>query len=478
MTLSLRSVSLTVKIGALLVLAVAASLTLAGALIYNGMKVDVYQRVEDELVQTASAHALLFEGMKLPRLKPGEIPGRVELRRVNSVLKKILSDNPLNGQDRLDRVHLLEVDPRQRSMVVVGSLDADIPPGSVLPAPSQALQAVSRDQAQMRLLRFSFKDWMQAFAPVKAKEPPYYLLSVQFTPSIAQRRIAEKMHSILIASLLGLILTLLGALFIAHQITKPLRAFVGVMRLMQSTGNFRIKIDLHPEDREMSVVEEAFGRLTHSWLESQTKLEATTMATLKALVAALDLRDNDTAGHSLRVQRYALLIAEAMKLPTAEKMQVERGALLHDIGKIGVPDAVLHKESKLTPLEWIEMKKHPDLGRRMVENIEFLNPAKEVVYCHHERWDGKGYPQGLAGEEIPRAARVFAVADAFDTITSDRSYRQGNTFDEARREIRSCGGKQFDPAVVEAFLTLPDSAFNRVRREINKEMMGQVLGAS
>ncbi len=183
--------------------------------------------------------------------------------------------------------------------------------------------------------------------------------------------------------------------------------------------------------------------------------ERTYDATLAALSSALDVRDTETEGHARRVVRYMELIAEVLAVPTEQHATLRRGALLHDIGKIGVPDHILRKPGALTDSEWTTMRTHPDLGAKIIANIPFLEEVAVIIRAHHERWDGHGYPEGLVGEGIPLGARIFAVADSFDAMTSDRPYRRGRQLDEALAEIERCSGTQFDPAVVRAFLVVP-----------------------
>jgi HD-GYP domain-containing protein (c-di-GMP phosphodiesterase class II) len=178
--------------------------------------------------------------------------------------------------------------------------------------------------------------------------------------------------------------------------------------------------------------------------------------TLDALVAALDTRDRETEGHSRRVVRYAMLIANQMAFPESDRGDLQRGALLHDIGKIGIPDAILRKPATLDDDEWVIMRQHPEYGRHMLEGIPFLARPIDVIFAHQERYDGTGYPRGLAGDEIPIGARIFAVADTFDAITSDRPYRKAQTIDVARQVISDNSGSQFDPEVVRGFLSIPD----------------------
>lgn len=188
------------------------------------------------------------------------------------------------------------------------------------------------------------------------------------------------------------------------------------------------------------------------------KLTETYDGTLEALVLALDARDHETKGHSFRVAQYVMTMAKhaGMEQGSREWVDTQRGALLHDVGKIGVPDHILHKPGPLTPEEWTNMKRHPHIGHEMLKDIAFLSGAANVVYSHHERFDGKGYPRGLAGDEIPLGARIFTIADAFDAMTSDRPYRRGLTPEMAREEVVRHSGTQFDPDVVQIFLLVYD----------------------
>jgi putative nucleotidyltransferase with HDIG domain len=183
--------------------------------------------------------------------------------------------------------------------------------------------------------------------------------------------------------------------------------------------------------------------------------ERTYDATLTALTSALDFRDNETGGHSDRVVGYMELVLEQMNIRGAELATLRRGALLHDVGKIGVPDNILRKPTALSESEWGVMKRHPEFGARIIAGIPFLEDVARIVRHHHERWDGMGYPDGLKGDRIPLGARIFAVGDSFDAMTSDRPYRRGLLIAAAREEIRRCGGSQFDPAIVTAFLSIP-----------------------
>ncbi|MFL7870736.1 MAG: HD domain-containing phosphohydrolase [Anaerolineales bacterium] len=189
---------------------------------------------------------------------------------------------------------------------------------------------------------------------------------------------------------------------------------------------------------------------------ANTELERAYEATLRGWVRALDLRDKETEGHTQRVTSLTQELARKMGVDEGQIVHIKRGALLHDIGKMGIPDGILLKPGSLTPEERKHMKRHPSLAYEMLNPIEFLEPATEIPYCHHEKWDGSGYPRRLRGEEIPFAARIFSIVDVWDALTSQRPYRGPMDPDEVREIIREESGKHFDPQVVEAFLGMKD----------------------
>jgi len=186
--------------------------------------------------------------------------------------------------------------------------------------------------------------------------------------------------------------------------------------------------------------------------KANTELLQAYDATIKGWSQAMDLRDRETEGHTERVTELCLQLAQAFKLSDEKLVYVRRGALLHDIGKLGVPDQILFKTGPLTEEEWIKMKKHPLFAYEMLASIDYLRPALAIPYCHHEKWDGTGYPRGLKGEQIPPEARIFALVDVWDALTSDRPYRPAWSQDAALEYIIQQRGKHFDPQVVDVFL--------------------------
>jgi putative nucleotidyltransferase with HDIG domain len=200
--------------------------------------------------------------------------------------------------------------------------------------------------------------------------------------------------------------------------------------------------------------------------ERRHELRRSYMATVRALCNAVEARDAYTGKHAERVAAYGMEIARVLDAPFSEDPEVEFGFLLHDVGKVAVPDSILWKPEPLTPEERSLMERHPLVGWEILREIDFLGEAKLVVRHHHERWDGAGYPDGLAGELIPLSARVFAVADVLDALTTVRPYRAPSTTIEARAMIEDSSGTQFDPEVVDAFLEIPASRLEEIRVEV------------
>ena len=242
-------------------------------------------------------------------------------------------------------------------------------------------------------------------------------------------------------------------------------------RLIRENRAYQAGLEQLVEERT-AALRETTDEVERLYVELQESYESTLMA----MVTALDFRDNETQGHSLRVVEYCIRIAKAMGIVEPELGWIRRGALLHDVGKIGVPDAILRKPGKLDHDEWIEMRKHPEHGYEMLRHIRFLAPALDIVLCHQERYDGSGYPKGLKGEAIPLGARIFAVVDCFDAMTSDRPYRAALPIEKARDEVRKFAGTQFDPDVAAAFLAVPVEVWRQIREDVHREVAAMAAG--
>jgi putative nucleotidyltransferase with HDIG domain len=232
------------------------------------------------------------------------------------------------------------------------------------------------------------------------------------------------------------------------------------------------------ENRRLKVENRNYQTNLESLVKARTEqvqatlreLERSYDMTLEALGDALDMKDSETEGHSRRVTAYTIVIARAMGLPPEQIPTIARGAFLHDIGKLAIPDAILCKPSKLTTEEMAIMKEHCFKGYQIVKKIPFLVEACEIVYSHQERYDGTGYPRGLKGEEIPLGARIFSVADTLDAMTVDRVYRPRQSYQAAREEIMRWSGRQFDPDVVKAFVEIPEDIWEHLRKDIDSQI--------
>jgi len=275
------------------------------------------------------------------------------------------------------------------------------------------------------------------------------------------RRLEPRLEVVLLAGLCAALLASLATWLAVERISVPLRRLAEAMSAMARTGDLgRSESAFRSSgsgNRDVRLIEETFRALLVSLDESQRARERSYVEAVGAVVTAADARDHETTGHSFRVALYAMALARSLGLSPEELKAIEWGALLHDVGKMAVPDGVLRKPGPLTANEWHIMKQHPTWGFDMLAEVSFLQPAAiEIVYSHHERWDGQGYPRGLGGEQIPLAARVFAVVDTYDAITSDRPYRRARCHAAAITELRRVSGQQLDPAMVEAFAGLSE----------------------
>jgi putative nucleotidyltransferase with HDIG domain len=260
------------------------------------------------------------------------------------------------------------------------------------------------------------------------------------------------------------LLALLLAWQMTRRVTLPLRRLSATLSDMVRSGEIESDFPSAGGNREVQLIENTLRQLTISLAESRRARERSYVEAVGAVVTAADARDHETTGHSFRVAHYAVALARAMGLRGEQLKAIEWGSLLHDVGKMVVPDDILRKVGPLTEDEWHIMRQHPNWGFDMLAEVGFLQqPALEIVYSHHERWDGGGYPRGLAGEGIPLAARIFAVVDTYDAITSDRPYRRAHSHQTALAELQRVTGQQLDPRVVEAFAKIPEVELRRLR---------------
>src|SRR2546426_11009027 len=247
-----------------------------------------------------------------------------------------------------------------------------------------------------------------------------------------------------------------------EYLLKPFEREQLMATVRRALENRRLKIENRAYQTELEALVDA---KTEQLRKAMANLERSYDITLEALGDALDLKDAETEGHSKRVTAFTIAIARAMGLPNDHIRVIARGAFLHDIGKMAIPDAILRKPGALNPEEVAIMREHCYRGYQILKNIPFLQEAAEIVYAHQEYYDGSGYPRGLRGTQIPLGARIFAVADTLDAITSDRPYRQAQSLAAAREEIQRWSGRQFDHEVVHVFLDMPEYIWVEMRKE-------------
>lgn len=287
------------------------------------------------------------------------------------------------------------------------------------------------------------------------------------------RELASTIRRNLLTVMLGAVVLAFGATWLgARHIAHPLRRLAETMSLISSSGRLEPPPPVDGGGRELRLLQSAFHRMLGSLGEAERARERSYVEAIGAVMAAVDRRDQESAGHSYRVAYYAVALARNLDLEGEELRAVEWGALLHDVGKIAVPDEILRKTGPLTEKEWQIMRQHPRWGYEMLAEVEFLHPALDIVYNHHERWDGTGYPRGLRGEDIPMAARIFSVVDTYDAITSDRHYRGAKSHREAVDELDRVSGGQLDPRIVESFLELSPLELRQLRNLSEEAVAG------
>jgi putative nucleotidyltransferase with HDIG domain len=250
----------------------------------------------------------------------------------------------------------------------------------------------------------------------------------------------------------------IGAL---DYILKPFRLSEITLSVQEALDRRQDKIE---QTQRMRLLEDTVNERTVELRRLLDQLHDASEITLEALVAALDAREHETQAHSKRVSEYTLYLAREMSVDATQLDIIRRGAMLHDIGKIGISDSILLKPGKLTDEEWVDMQKHPQIGYWILDGIEALKPASDVVLSHHEKYDGTGYPKKLNGGHIPLGSRIFSVTDCLDVMTSNRPYRKASSYEDARAEIAQFSGTQFDPEVVKYFLRVPLDVWTDIRQ--------------
>ena len=396
-------------------------------------------------------------GSRVTFAAPSDVGGRTEvvIHRDSRVYRAIWVDLRVDGDTigRLYIVSLLDerfvanlarVSNARIAVASSGHVIASTLPSDVAKAFGEA--AVRRETAEGAVVLagelFSFRRLVEV-----GDVSVYALGSIDELASVAMR---QAMRTILFIGVGTTAFALLGSIWIAHLLTGPVGRLSGALRTLSASRDTHTEVPRTGSSRELDMLVDTFNQLMASRAAAEAETEAAYTGAIRALAAALDARDPYTAGHSERVSVVSVAIGRTLTLSDGEIEVLRLGALLHDIGKIGVPDGVLLKSGPLTAEEYALIQRHPELGARILQSVPFLAPHLPIVELHHERPDGKGYPYGLRGDTTPLLARIVHVADAYDAMTSARAYRQARSSSDAMRELWRCAGHEFDTAIVEA----------------------------
>lgn len=352
---------------------------------------------------------------------------------------------------------------------VVITVDGNVVARTVPLAVTEDLAKAGADPGGTRMLNGEEYAIRQLFAGGPARV--YTLTSLDAAARAATR---DALFTLGMIAFGAIVLAALGSLWLARMLTEPIDQLVSNIAVMTAARDERPTLEATGSSRELDALTAAFNQLMRGLTAAEAESRAAYLGAIRALAAALDARDPYTAGHSERVSALSVLIGREMRLGDSDLDVLRLGALLHDIGKIGLADDVLRKPSSLTVEEFEQIKRHPALGARILRQVPFLAPHLPIVELHHERPDGRGYPFGLRGEDIPLAARIVHVADAYDAMTSARAYRPARARAEAVSELERNAGTQFDHASVDALLAALPSSTDVPERAL-QELLGRQL---
>lgn len=449
----MRSIRVQVKLSIIFIALVSGALLTTTYFIYQQAVIQQKENLRSRILVLAKVASMFIDGDKHSQIKPTmESQDTPLYKEVRQELRKVRDIDPLiydvytmvktNNEDNL--MFVVDSGDKERIIAYCGER-YNI---SKMPQMKSAFVSptVDRDFSTDK-----WGVWLSGYAPVfnSSKEVVGIVgldisaASVHDMEKVLARRFA-------LVLILGILISLLTAWIVAEGITSPLRMLMLAVREIQH-GNFKYRVNIKSRD-ELRELASAFNNMTDTLMQAQFKLQEYYLNTIKSLARALEAKDPYVKGHSERVTFYAVNIAKRMNLPESDVKLLEDLCILHDIGKIGIPEDVLNKVDLLTDEEWRLIKMHPKIGEDILEHIESLRPGISIVKDHHERVDGKGYPRGLSKEEISRLAAIVTVADSFDAMTSDRPYRKALTKNEAIAELKEKRETQFDGEVIDVFL--------------------------
>ncbi len=334
--------------------------------------------------------------------------------------------------------------------------------GSQAPETSVVAEALRINEGIIEAIGLDGRPWVYAFVTIKSNiyQDDLHLILGQPQEILLANANHVFNRNLLIMTVVGILLFIGTWYGFDLSFMRQVQSLFHVTRHL-TQGDLEARYpNLSYGTSEINYLGDSFNQMAVSLGQRERDLLQAYDTTIEGWSHALDLRDKETEGHTQRVTEMALKLARAAGITETELVHVRRGALLHDIGKMGVPDHILLKPDKLTDEEWVAMRKHPTFAFELLSPIAYLRPALDIPHCHHEKWDGSGYPRGLKGEQIPLAARLFAIIDVWDALRSDRPYRQGWSKEKVIEHIKSLSGTHFDPKAVELFFNMMNEEKN------------------
>jgi|GEM_PF-1722866 len=427
--------------------------------LYNHMRVDHTKALSQQLMNIAAVASLQIKGDIVEQIISPEQENLAEYNTVKESLNNIANKIPeikyIYTMRRTEQegkyAFVVDVDPDTESAAHVG----DIYDGSALPAMASGFLTPSADED------FTTDQWgtiLSGYAPIRnSNNEVVAIVGIDIDAEVMVTRLADFTRRVIYQALVINIVCAIIIFIIANRFTRRFRLINKAIDEIAS-GNCDIFLDVDGED----AIAHLSARINHLAVTVHSERESMLLSTIEALVNALEAKDKYTSGHSSEVESLAKEISIELELSDEEIFSISIAAVLHDIGKIGISDELLHKEEKFTEEEWVLVKQHPSIGAAIISGIPSLDEIVQIVLHHHARWDGLGYPEALAGLDIPLGARIIGVADSFQAMISNRPYRRGMPVEDALIELKDCAGTQFDPAIVDVFLKIWEKRKNKV----------------
>jgi len=419
--------------------------------LYSHMRTDHITTLSREIMNIAAVASLQVDGDALEQMVYPEqenLPEYIDIKKsLNTIAGEIRDIKYIYTMRKTDQAgqyaFIIDADSDTESAAHIG----DLYDGSKLPAMVAGFAAPSADED------FNTDQWgttISGYAPIRnSNHEVVGIVGIDIDAETMTKGLADFTYKVIYQSILVVMLCAVVIFIIANSFARRFQLINKAVDEMAS-GNCDIALAADGKDE----IAHLSARINNLAATLHTEREDVLLSTIKVLVNALEAKDKYTSGHSSEVESLTLEICRTLRLPVKEILDITIAAALHDIGKIGIPDKVLHKQDKLTEEEWFLIKQHPYIGATIIADIPSLQVIAKIVLNHHARWDGAGYPQSISGTDIPIGARIIAVADSFQAMVSDRPYRKGMPIEDALAEIKRSKGTQFDPEIVDAFFKI------------------------